>query len=69
MLEKRKLVLPQAGDDARSEGKADQNESVSVEERTGKPRSEMSDGPKRGESGNYEPARYVLPSGNVCEDR
>jgi len=70
-----KLVsLPQEGDDARSlqgqpGGPRQENESVSAEERAGTPRSELSDGPKVGETGNYLPATYKLLSGNICEDR
>ena len=69
MTPKAPRMLPQEGDDARSVGPADQNESVSAQERSGDPRSELSDGPKKGEVGNYLPARYTLLSGNICEDR
>lgn len=62
-------TLPQEGDDARSTGKADQNESVSAVERSGVSRSELSDGPKIGASGEYLPAKYKLLSGNICENR
>jgi hypothetical protein len=47
------------GDDARSTGKADQNGTVTDEERSGKARSELSDGPRVGERGEYLPARYA----------
>lgn len=65
-----RMGLPKEGDDARSVGKADQNESVTAKERSGEPLTEeMSSGPKKGETGNLLPARYTLPSGNICEDR
>lgn len=50
--------LPQEGDDARSTGKADQNESVSSRERSGEPLSDVTDGPIIGAAGEYKPARY-----------
>lgn len=46
------------GADARSAGAADQNESVSAEERSGESRSELGAGPKIGPNGAYLPAKY-----------
>lgn len=46
------------GEDARSEGLADQNESVSARERSGESLSELGDGPKIGQNGAYLPAKY-----------
>jgi hypothetical protein len=46
------------GDDARSGGKADVNESVSERERSGVSLSELSAGPVIGKNGEYKPAKY-----------
>jgi hypothetical protein len=46
------------GEDARSAGAADQNESVSEQERSGESRSELGAGPKIGLNGAYLPAKY-----------
>lgn len=45
------------------------NASVSNKERSGKPLSDLGEGPRVGERGEYLPARYKLPSGRVREDR
>lgn len=54
--------LPRApgrmGEDGRSEGLADQNESVTPRERSGESLSELGAGPKIGKNGEYQPAKY-----------
>jgi len=54
--------LPRApsamGEDGRSDGAADQNESVSPRERSGESLSELGTGPKIGKNGEYLPAKY-----------
>jgi hypothetical protein len=46
------------GDEGRSEGLANVNESVSPRERSGESLSELSPGPKIGPNGEYQPAKY-----------
>jgi len=59
------------GEDGRSEGLADQNESVSARERSGESLSELGAGPKIGKNGEYQPAKYeqvttfITPAGPV----
>lgn len=58
-----RINVPREGEEARgrSEGKADQNESVGPVERAGAPVSELSDGPNPLPNGAFGPARYRLP--------
>ena len=59
------------GEEARSEGLADQNESVSARERSGESLSELGAGPIIGNNGEYKPAKYkqittiMTPAGPV----
>lgn len=57
--------LPE-GPVGRSEGLADLNESVGREDRSGKPKSPMSDGPRQHDkTGAFLPARYKLPEQEI----